>query len=210
MGRDNPGRRFPVGRRLARLDLVAHGVAFASCAAGGIIVESVILVAAASHHAATIAFRLLSIEKLAMQTRPKTEVAFSVVQIALCMCCVVMVLVVIALGTHDIFHGESLDALAVAAFALPGSFAIATTAGLACGSARAGEDPSRADAVLSAVPTALAFGVAFCDLGIAAGRLDALAGLVAVLVLCVRAVINLGQTLDLMAGNKQVDNIEWR
>lgn len=196
MGRDNPGRRFPVGRRLARLDLVAHGVAFASCAAGGIIVEGVILVAAASHHAATIAFRLLSIEKLAMQTRPKTEVAFSVVQIALCMCCVVMVLVVIAPGTHGIFHGESLDALAVAAFALPGSFAIATTAGLAFGPARAGEDPSRADAVLAAVPTALAFGVAFYNLGIAAGRLDALAGLLAVLVLCARTVINLGQTLD--------------
>lgn len=195
MGRDNPGRRFSFGRRLVRLDLAAHGAAFASCAAGGIIVESIILVAAASHHAATIAFRLLSIEKLTMQTRPRTEVAFPVAQIALCMCCVVMILVAIALGTHGIFHGESLDAVAVAAFALPGSVAIATTAGLACGPARAGA-PSRADAVLSAVPTALAFGVAFCDFGISAGRLDALAGLVAVLVLCVRTVINLGQTLD--------------
>ena len=196
MGRDNPGRRFPVGRRLVRLDLAAHGAAFASCAAGGIIVESVILVAAASHHAATIAFRLLSIEKLTKQTRPKTDVAFSVVQIALCMCCVVMVLVVIALGAHGILHGEALDALAVATFALPGSVTIATTAGLAFGPAHAGEDPSRADAVLAAVPTALAFGVAFCNLDIAAGRLDALAGLLAVLVLCARAVINLGQTLN--------------
>jgi len=196
MGRDNPGRRFPVGRGLVRLDLAAHGAAFASCAAGGIIVESIILVAAASHHAATIAFRLLSIEKLTKQTRPGIEVAFSVVQIALCMCCVVMVLVAIALGTHGIFHGESLDAVAVAAFALPGSVAIATTARLACGPARAGAAPSRVDAGLSAVPTALAFGVAFCDVGIAAGRLDALAGLLAVLVLCARTVINLGQTLD--------------
>jgi hypothetical protein len=99
-----------------------------------------------------------------------------------------MVLVVIALGTHGILHGQSLDAMAVTAVALPGSVAIATTAELAFGPARAGEDPSRADAVLSAVPTALAFGVAFCDLGIVAGKLDALIGIVAVLVQCVRTV----------------------
>lgn len=107
--------------------------------------------AATSHRVATIAIRLLSIEKMTMQTNPKAEVAFSVVQIALCMCCVFVVLVVIALGTHRIFRGESLDALAVATFALSGSAAIATTTGLACGPASAGKDPSRADVVLSAV-----------------------------------------------------------
>lgn len=146
---------------------------------GGIIAESIILMAAASHHAATVTFRLLSIENMTMRTNPKAEVAFSFVQIALCMCCVV--LVVIAFGTHRIFRGESLDALAVATFALSRSAAIATTAGLAYGPASAGKDPSRADVVLSAVPTALAFGVAFCGLAIAAGKLDALARLVAVL-----------------------------
>jgi Mn2+/Fe2+ NRAMP family transporter len=86
--------------------------------------------------------------------------------------------------------------MALAGFALPGLFAIVTTAGLAYELARAGENVSMADAALSAVPTALAFGVAFCDSGIAAGMLDALAGLVAVPVLCVRTAINLGQTLN--------------
>lgn len=196
MCRDTSGRRVLGGRRLVRLDIVAQGVAFASCAAGGIIVESVILVAAASHHAATIAFRLLSIERLAEQRKPRVEAAFSVVQIALCMCCLVLVLFVTAMGTHGIFHRDAPDAMALASFALPGLLAIVTTAGLAYGLARAGENVSMADAALSAVPTALAFGVAFCDFGIAAGMLDALAGLVAVPVLCVRTAINLGQTLN--------------
>lgn len=196
MCRDTAGRRVPVRRRLAKLDIVAQGAAFASCAAGGIIVESVVLVAAASHHAATIAFRLLLIESLAEQRKPRAEAAFLVVQIALCMCCLILVIFVIALGTHGIFHREAPDAMALARFAMPGLLAIVMTAGLAYGWARPGEDVSMADAALSAVPTALAFGVAFCDFGIAPGMLDALAGLVAVAVLCVRAAINLGQTLN--------------
>jgi len=196
MCRDTSSRRAPLGRRLVKLDIVAQGVAFASCAAGGIIVESVILVAAASHHAATIAFRLLLIESLAEQRKPRAEAAFSVVQIALCMCCLILILFVIALGTHGIFHREALDAAALAGFAMPGLLATVTAAGLAYELARAAEAFSMADAALSALPTTLAFGVAFCDFGIAPGVLDALAGLVAVPVLCVRTAINLRQTLN--------------
>lgn len=196
MCRDTAGGRAPLGRRLVKLDVVAQGAAFVSCAAGGIIVESVVLVAAASHHAATIAFRLFSMERLAEKRGPKAEAAFSVVQIALCMCCLILVLFVTAMGTHDIFHRKALDAMALAGFALPGLLAIVTTAGLAYGLARAAEAFSMADAVLSVLPTTLAFGVAFCDFGIAPGMLDALAGLVAVPVLCVRTAINLDQTLN--------------
>lgn len=196
MCRDTAGRRAPLGRRLVKLDVVTQGAAFASCAAGGIIVESVVLVAAASHHAASIAFRLLLIESLAEQRKPRVEAAFLVVQIALCMFCLIPVLFVTATGTHGIFHRKALDAMALAGFALPGLLAIVTTAGLAYRLARAGEDVSMADAALSALPTALAFSVAFSDFGIAPGVLDALAGLVAVPVLCVRAALNLGQTLN--------------
>lgn len=195
MHRDNAGRsRSRQG--LVRLDLAAHGAALASCAAGAIIVESVTLVAATSHHAATILFRLLFIERRTEQARPGIEVAYSVVQIVLCLCCLVLGLIVIAMGTHRIVHASSLDVMAMAGFALPGALASATTIGLAYGPVEAGDSDDKADALLSAAPIALVLGVAFCDLGVNAGRLDAVAGLAAVLVLCVRTVINLRETRD--------------
>jgi hypothetical protein len=50
--------------------------------------------------------------------------------------------------------------------------------------------------MLSGAPAVLAFCVAFSPLGVEAGKLDALAGLSIVLMLCARTVLHLGRILD--------------
>ncbi|TXF98393.1 hypothetical protein [Massilia sp.] len=124
------------------------------------------------------------------------DAMFSAVQLILWACCVVLAIVVTAQGAHGLFHVESLDAMTMAGFAAPGALAAATTAALTRSSAHVRGGSDRADALLSAAPTAAALGIAISGLGADAGRLDALAGLAIVLMLCVRTLIYLGRTLD--------------
>ncbi|UVW30512.1 hypothetical protein [Massilia sp. H6] len=197
MGRDNRGRCSRSTRRFVKLDLAAHGVALVSCATGGIVLESVILMGAASHHVASIGFRLYSKEMADEQTRSGAgDAMFSAVQLILWTCCLVLAICVTAQGAHGLFHAESLDAMAMAGFAAPGAVAAGTTAALTRWSVHGGHGSDRVDALLSAVPTVAALCVAFGDLGADAGRLDALAGLAIVLMLCARTVIYLGRALD--------------
>lgn len=197
MGRENRGRCFRSSPRLVKLDLVAHGVALVSCTTGGIVLESVVLMGAASHHVASIGFRLNSKEMADELTRSRARDAmFSAVQLILWACCVVLAIFVTAQGAHGLFHAESLDAMAMAGFAALGALAGATTAALTRWSVPDRCRTARADALLSAAPTAAALGIAFSGLGADAGRLDALAGLAIVLMLCARTLIYLGQTLD--------------
>ncbi|MFC5510431.1 hypothetical protein ACFPOU_04720 [Massilia jejuensis] len=197
MDRENRGRCFRSSPRLVKLDLVAHGVALVSCATGGIVLESVVLMGAASHHVASSGFRLYSKEMTDELPRSRARDAmFSAVQLILWTSCVVLAIFVTAQGAHGLFHAEPLDAVAMAGFAAPGAFAGVTTAALTSWAVhdRCGSD--RADALLSAAPTAAALGIAFSGLGADAGRLDALAGLAIVLMLCARTLIYLAQTLD--------------
>lgn len=190
-----PGSRNT--RRLLKLDLAAHGIALVSSATGGIVLESVVLMAAASHHVASIGFRLYSKEITDELARSRAgDAMFSVVQLILWTCCVVLAICVTAQGAHGLFHAEPLDAMAIAGFAAPGAVAGATTAALTHWSVHERCASGMADALLSALPTAAALGVAFSGLGADAGRLDALAGLAIVLMLCARSLIYLGQTLD--------------
>ncbi|MFC3458396.1 MULTISPECIES: hypothetical protein [Massilia] len=197
MRRDNRKGCARSTRRLVKLDLAAHGIALVSCATGGIVLESVVLMGAASHHVASIGFRLTSKEMTDELTRSRARDAmFSAVQLILWACCVVLAIVVTAQGAHGLFHVESLDAMTMAGFAAPGALAAATTAALTRSSAHVRGGSDRADALLSAAPTAAALGIAISGLGADAGRLDALAGLAIVLMLCVRTLIYLGRTLD--------------
>lgn len=190
-----PGSRNT--RRLLKLDLAAHGIALVSSATGGIVLESVVLMAAASHHVASIGFRLYSKEITDELARSRAgDAMFSVVQLILWTCCVVLAICVTAQGAHGLFHADPLDAMAIAGFAAPGAVAGATTAALTHWSVHERCASGMADALLSALPTAAALGVAFSGLGADAGRLDALAGLAIVLMLCARSLIYLGQTLD--------------
>ena len=196
MGRDNRGRCSRSTRRLVKLDLAAHGIALVSCATGGIVLESVILMGAALHHVASIGFRLY-LKDMADEKTPLRagDPMFSAVQLILWTCCVVLAIYVTAQGAHGLFHAESLDAMAMAGFAVPGAVAAATTAALTRWPVHGSHGSDRADALLSAVPTVAALCVAFGALGAEAGRLDALAGLSFVLMLCARAVIYLGRAL---------------
>lgn len=197
MRRDNQDRCSRSTRRLVKLDLAAHGTALVSCATGGIVLESVILIAATSHHVASIGFRLLIDEGEGAQTRSRSSDAmFSAVQLILWTFCLLLMICVTALGAHGIFHVDPLDAISMAGFAVPGAVAAVTTCALANWSVRTTAGNGRADAVLSALPTVLAIGVAFGELGAHAGRLDALVGLGLVLMLCARIVIYLGRVLD--------------
>lgn len=190
-----PGSRNT--RRLLKLDLAAHGIALVSSATGGIVLESVVLMAAASHHVASIGFRLYSKEITDELARSRADDAmFSVVQLILWTCCVVLAICVTAQGAHGLFHADPLDAMAIAGFAAPGAVAGATTAALTHWSVHDRCASGMADALLSALPTAAALGVAFSGFGADAGRLDALAGLAIILMLCARSLIYLGQTLD--------------
>lgn len=182
-------------RRLVKLDLAAHALALASCIAGAIIIESIILVAAASHHVASLGFRLLSEEKEDEETRSNSaDAAFLAIQIVLWTSCLLSVLSVTAMGAHGLFHAEPFDVVTMAAFAAPGIVAATTTAGLAYGLGDC--HGGKADAFLSMAPTALAVGVAFSGIDDGVGRLDALAGLAAIVMLCVRTVLHLVRELD--------------
>lgn len=197
MRRDNQGRCSRSTGRLVKLDLAAHGIALVSCVIGGIALESVILIAAASHHVASIGFGLHIKESDGAQTRSRSGNAlFSAVQLILWTCCLLLAICVTALGAHGIFHADPLDAILMARFAAPGAVAAVTTCALASCSVRAGAASGKTDALLSGVPTVLALCVAFSGLGTDAGRLDALAGLGLVLMLCARTVIHLGRALD--------------
>jgi len=177
--------------RLVKLDLVAHGIALVTCVTGGILLESVVLMAAAVHHVASIGFSRMIEEGPDKQHRSRSNDAmFSVRQLVLWTCCVMMAIYVTATGAHGVFHPELLNAAAIAGFAAPGAVAAATTGVLACWSAHPGR-VGRADALLSAMPTAAAFCIAS-----GTANLDALAGLALVLLLCVRTVLCLRRTLD--------------
>ena len=197
MREDTPSRRSPVTRRLFRLDLAAHGTALLSCLAGGVVLESVVLMGAASHHTASIGFRLLLDNKNAGQSRIRTGAPlYPLVQLIIWTCCLLLTICVTAMGTHGMFHAEPLDALAIAGFAIPGALAAATTGALALRLGYAGRRGREVDAMLSGVPAVMAFCVEFSQLGGEAGKLDALAGLSIVLILCARTVLHLGRILD--------------
>lgn len=197
MCRDGQGRCSRNTHRLVNVDLAAHGTALVSCATGGVVLESVILLAAASHHVASIGFRLLTQENEGAQIRSRAgDALFSALQLILWTCCLLLALCVMALGAHGIFHADPLDAIAMAGFALPGAVAAVTTCALASWSARTNAGSGKADALLSGVPTVLALCVAFSELGANAGRVDALAGLALVLMLCVRTLAHLGRAHD--------------
>lgn len=120
---------------------------------------------------------------------------FSAVQVILWICCVLLAVRVTALGAHGVFHAEPLDHAAMAAYAAPGAIAAVTTAALTCWPVHAGLG-AKADAFLSAAPTVIALCIAIGAAGIDAGRVDALAGLAVVLLLCVRTLIYVGRSLD--------------
>jgi len=163
---------------------------------GGIVLESVVLMAGAAHHLASIGSRLSVEENLDKHLRFRSaSAATSVMQLGLWTCCLLVAIYVTALGAHGLFHVEPLDVGAMAGFAAPGTVAAATTAVLACWSVHAAAGIDRADALLSAAPTATALGIALCELGANAGHLDALAGLALVLLLCARTLLYLRTVL---------------
>lgn len=198
MSRDNAGRRSRRQHQLVKLDLAAHGFALLSCAIGGLVVESIILMASASHHLASMGLRMLIRNE--QNDRPRRRLSGGVlpsVQLILWTGCLLTAfLVVTAKGVHGLFHAEPLDLLAMAGFAVPGVVAAVTTAALAYGSVSTGQSSGRADALLSAMPTAIALLVASSNIDIDVGRMDALAGLALVLMLCLRTLIQLGRALD--------------
>lgn len=197
MREDTPGRRSPGTRRLFGLDLAAHGTALLSCLTGGVVLESVVLMGAASHHAASIGFRLLLDNKNAGQSRIRSgDALYSLAQLIIWACCLLLAICVTAMGAHGMFHAEPLNAQAIAGFAIPGALAATTTGTLALRPGDAGRSGREVDAILSGAPAVLAFCVAFSQLGGEAGKLDVLAGLSIVLMLCARAVLHLGRILD--------------
>jgi hypothetical protein len=196
MHRDEPEWCARSSGRLVKLDLAAHGTAIASCAMGGVLLESVVLMAAGLHHGASIGFWLLSRERKAAHPHSLPgDAMFSVVQLILWACCALLAICVSALGAHGVFHSEPLDHAAMAVYAAPGAIAALTTAALTCWPVQAGLG-AKADAFVSSVPTVSALCIAVGGAGIDAGRVDALAGLAAVLLLCVRTLIYVGRILD--------------
>jgi hypothetical protein len=183
--------------RLATLDIIAHGSALICCAIGGIVLGSVILMAAASHHLASIGFRLYHKESVDNKIRSRPDDAmFSGVQLILWTFCLLFAMSAAALGAHAVFHSDRLDAMAMSSFAAPGTVAAATTAVLACWPVCAANRSGKADALLSAAPTALVLTFAFGAQGADAGRLEGLAGLAIVLMLCGRIVIYLRRSFE--------------
>ncbi len=197
MRRDDRGKSSRSTDLLTKLDYAAHGVAFVSCLAGGIGLESIILLAAASHHLASIGFQLRINENGGAPTRSRSDDAlFSVMQLILWTCCLLLTTYVIALGAHGVFHADPLEVVEMARFAAPGGVAAITTFALVSWAVRANAASGKTDAFLSAVPTVLSLCFAFSKLGANAGRLDALAGLGLVIMLCARTLVHLGQALD--------------
>ena len=197
MRRNTTDRCCRSSRRLVTLDLAAHGTALVIAAFGGVVLESVVLSAAASHHVATIGFRLLIREKQEEQIWFGTgEPMLAVVQLILWTCCVLLTMCVTAAGAHGLLHAEPLDAVAITGFAVPGVAAAATTAVLTCRAGHACYGGDKVDALLSVAPTSAAICVPFVGLGAEGGRLDALAGLALVLLLCTRTLLHLGRTLN--------------
>jgi hypothetical protein len=196
MHRDDPDWCARSSGRLVKLDLAAHGTAVVSCALGGILLESVVLIAAASHHGASIGFCLLIRERNVGHPRSSScDLMFSAVQLILWIGCVLLATYVTALGAHGVFHSTPLDHAAMTVYAAPGAIAAVTTAALTCWPVQAGPG-AKADAFVSSVPTVSALCIAAGGAGIDAGRVDAFAGLAAVLLLCVRTLIYVRRVLD--------------
>lgn len=184
-------------RSLIRLDLTAHGTALVSCAIGGVFLESVVLMGAASHHLATIGIRLLTAEQRNEQSQtPRDNIMFSIVQIVLWTCCMILAVYVASRGAHGMFHAKYLNAIAVLGFAMPGVLGGLTTAALIRRSVYPDRCTEKADAVLSAVPSALVLCVAGGALLVDGGKLDAIVGLAIILMLCVRTLVCLARALD--------------
>lgn len=197
MGEDFRGRSSTSMRQLAKLDLAAHGAALVSCTAGGVVLESVVLIGAASHHVANIGLYLLVNQENEEQTRIRSsEALFSVVQLIIWTCCLLLAMYVAAMGAHGIFHAEALDGGAIVSFAVPAALAAVTTGVLAWRGGDPGRTSRMADALLSGAPPVLALFVAFSRLSLDAGKLDALVGLATVLMLIARTAIHLGRALD--------------
>ncbi|MCD2516740.1 hypothetical protein LQ564_10515 [Massilia sp. G4R7] len=189
-----PDMRAP---RLARADLLAQAVALSSSGVGGYVLESVVLVACAAHHLAGIGFRMLI--GAAWQERPQPVQrarAFTAVQVVIWACCLLLAVGVVPMGAHSIFHADSLASLQVAVYALPGVAAAVTSALLVRPARQAGLKHSGVDAWLAAVPSALAFAVAFSGPQAQAGTIDAAVGVAIVLLLPLRALLHLGRLLN--------------
>lgn len=159
--------------------------------------ESVVLMGAAAHHAASVGFRLL-IDERGTAGRPPVSRAlpFVVVQLVLWTACVLLALYVTAIGAHGMFHADPLDAPAMAPFALPGGVAAFATVALAAIPTAGRRSSAMVDALLSAVPTVLVLWVALNAPGTDVGRLDAIAGIATVPLLCVRALAQLGRSIN--------------
>ena len=181
---------------LARADLLAQAVALSSSELGGYLLESVVLVACAAHHLAGIGFRMLLGAAWQESIRAVRRLpTFAVMQVVIWACCVLLAVGVAAMGAHGIFHADSLAPRQVAVYALPGVAAAVTTAALVCQARRVGMIHAGIDAWLAAAPVALGFAVAFGAPQAQAGAIDAGAGLAIVLLLCVRALVHMGQAL---------------
>lgn len=191
---DRPGAR--VGAWM-NVDLGTHAFALVSSTVGGYVLESVVLVAAGAHHLAGLGFRMLMKQRCqeALVSNSRAS-GFALAQVLIWTCCVLLAMYVIAMGAHGVFHAEALASAALAAYAVPGLAAAATTAVLAGQSRRAGLKLARADAWLAATPSALALGVAFGAPAAQVGMFDAAAGLVAVLLLCTRSLFHLARAMD--------------
>lgn len=196
MCRDATGRCRCSMRKLVTLDLAAQGTALVSAVTGEILIGSVVLMSAASHHVATIAIRVVEGGPDQPSTFKNGTATLSNAQLILWMGCVLLAMFATALGAHGLFHAKPLNALAMAGFTVPGVVAATTTAVLAFRTNQACDKAGRVDAFLSAVPTTTAMCVSFVGLGTKAGRLDALAGLALILLLCARALIYVRRTQD--------------
>lgn len=190
--------RASIGARsLISLDLTAHGAALVSCTVGGVFLESVVLMGAASHHLATIGIRLLTAEQRNEQHQtPRDNIMFSIAQVALWTCCMSLAIYVASRGAHGMFHAKHLNAIAVLGFAMPGVLGCLTSAALVRRSVNPGRYIDKADALLSAVPSALVLCVAGGALLVDGAKLDAIVGLAIILMLGVRTLIYLARALD--------------
>lgn len=192
------GNRVPQARcNTTNVDLLVLAVAFVITTAGGYVLESVILIASATHYLAGIGFRML-IRERCQETAMTASRAFrfAAVQVMIWTCCLLLMLCVAAMGAHGVFHTEPLALRHLGAYAAPGVAAALATAAYIRQSRQAGLNHAALDAWLAATPSAIAFGVAFWAPHAQAGVFDAVAGLVVVLLLCVRALMHLGRAFN--------------
>lgn len=185
MHQDNQGQCSRRNRLLVKLNLAAHAVAIVSCIAGAVILGSVVLMGSASHHIASFGIGLLIKGKTRTQPPIPNDAVFSTWQIILSILCIVLAISVSALGAHYVFHARTFDRASIVFFTVPGAVAALTNVMIVRMPDLTGGG-FKTDAVLATLPTLLALSVSVAEISKEAGRVDAFAGLVVVLLLCAR------------------------